>query len=60
WQDWETISAEIAFPEPFILHSGFYLRAGFDPSQIFDLALSVIGLDLYQDAAYTWCGDYKY
>lgn len=60
WQDWEMISAEIAFPEPFILHSGFYLRAGCDPSQLFDLALSIFCLDLYQDAAYNWCGNLIY
>jgi len=60
WQDWETISAEIAFPEPFLLHSGFYIRAGFDPSQLLDLLFSVVGLDLYQDAAYDVCGNLKH
>jgi len=61
WQDWETISVELAVPEPFILHSGFYLRAGFDPSQVLDLALSLLCIDLYGDAAYTfWSGDYLY
>ncbi len=60
WQDWECISAEIAIPEPFILHTGFYLRLGIDPSQIFDFALSLICLDLYQDAAYDLCGNLLY
>jgi len=60
WQDWECISLEIALPEPFILHSGFYLRVGFDPSQIFDFALCVVGLDLYQDAAYFRNGQLRY
>lgn len=61
WQDWETISFEIAIPEPFLLHSGFYLRAGFDPSQIFDMVLGLVGVDLYRDAAYEcMSGDYKY
>ena len=52
WQDWETISIEVAIPEPFILHSGFYARVGVDPSQVFDLFLGLFGLDLYGDAAY--------
>jgi hypothetical protein len=60
WQDWETFSVEIAVPEPFLLHSGFYLRAGVDPSQVLDLALSLICLDLYSDRAYTFWGDYRF
>lgn len=60
WQDWEFVQAEVAIPEPFILHSGFYMRAGFDPSQIVDLALSILCIDLYDDAAYTLWGDLKY
>ncbi len=60
WQDWETFSLEVAIPEPFILHSGIYVRAGVDPSQVFDLVLSVFGLDLYSDAAYKLEGDLKY
>jgi len=60
WQDWEMVSAEVAIPEPFITHSGFYLRLGFDPSQIFDAALSILCLDLYQDAAYNFDGSLKY
>lgn len=60
WQDWETISLEIAIPEPFILHTGYYMRVGVDPSQVFDLALSLLCIDLYDDAAYTFSGDLKY
>ena len=60
WQDWETFSIEIAIPEPLLLHSGFYVRAGVDPSQVLDLALSLIGLDLYSDRAYTFWGDYRF
>ncbi len=60
WQDWETVSAEIAIPEPFITHSGFYVRLGIDPSQVFDAALSIVGLDLYSDAAYNFDGSLKY
>jgi len=60
WQDWETFSVEIAIPEPFLLHSGFYMRAGIDPSQVLDLALSLICLDLYSDRAYTFWGDYRF
>jgi hypothetical protein len=60
WQDWETFSVEIAVPEPLLLHSGFYLRAGVDPSQILDLALSLICIDLYSDRAYTFWGDYRF
>ncbi len=60
WQDWETFSLEVAVPEPFILHSGLYLRAGVDPSQVFDLVLSVFGVDFYQDAAYNAEGTLKY
>ena len=60
WQDWETVSIEIAIPEPFLLHTGFYLRAGFDPSQIFDLVLGLVGLDLYDDNAYTFSGELRH
>ncbi len=60
WQDWEFFQAELAVPEPFILHSGFYVRAGFDPSQVVDLLLSVFCIDMYDDAAYTFWGDLKY
>jgi len=54
WQDWETFSLEIAIPEPFILHSGFNARVGFDPSQVFDLVLGVVGIDFYSDNAFRW------
>jgi hypothetical protein len=60
WQDWEFISMEVAIPCPFICHHGFYFRAGVDPSQILDLAFSMIGLDLYADAAYNLDGSLKY
>jgi len=60
WQDWEFISAEIAIPEPFILHTGFYARVGLDPSQVFDLFLGIFGVDLYGDAAYNFDGSLKY
>jgi len=61
WQDWEGISVEVAIPEPFILHSGFYARAGVDPSQVVDLLLSVFCIDMYGDAAYKlWSGKPKY
>ena len=61
WQDWETFSVELAVPEPFILHSGFAVRASVDPSQVLDLALSLLAIDLYGDSAYKfWSGDYKY
>ncbi|MFW6189336.1 MAG: hypothetical protein ACOC7T_02795 [Planctomycetota bacterium] len=60
WQSWETLSLEVAIPEPFILHSGFYARVGFDPSETFDLLLSIFGIDLYGDAAYNFDGSLKY
>lgn len=60
WQDWEMLSLEVAIPEPFILHSGFYFRLGCDPSQFVDLLLSTVGWDLYSDAAYKWNGELKY
>ncbi len=60
WQDWEMFSLEIAIPEPFILHTGVYARVGIDPSQIFDLALSLFGIDLYGDAAYKFFGGVKH
>ncbi len=60
WQDWETFSVEVAVPEPFILHSGIYLRAGVDPSQVFDFVLSLFCIDLYQDAAYKIDGCLRY
>jgi hypothetical protein len=60
WQDWETFSVELAVPEPFILHSGIYLKAGVDPSQVFDAVLSLFCIDLYQDAAYRLDGSLRY
>jgi hypothetical protein len=61
WQDWEMISLEVAVPAPFCLHSGFYARVGVDPSQVFDLALGLVAIDLYSDSAYKfWSGDYKH
>jgi hypothetical protein len=52
WQDWEMFSLEVAIPEPFILHSGLNVRAGFDPSQVFDFLLGLATVDLYDDNAY--------
>jgi len=60
WQDWETVSVELAVPEPFITHSGFSVRLGVDPSQVFDAALTIIGLDLYDDAAYRFWGGLRF
>jgi len=60
WQDWEFLSLEVAIPEPFFTHSGFYLRVGVDPSQVFDLLLSTFGYDFYDDAAYTLKGELKH
>lgn len=60
WQDWEMISVEIAIPEPFILHSGFNVRAGIDPSQILDFALGLVGIDLYDDNAYRLWGELQF
>jgi hypothetical protein len=60
WQDWETFSLEAAISEPFLLHTGVYVRAGFDISQVFDFALGIIGLDLYSDNAYTFSGDLRF
>ena len=60
WQDWEMLSVEVAIPEPFILHSGINVKLGFDPSQIFDLALGLFGLDLYSDNAYRFNGDLRF
>ncbi len=60
WQDWEMFSVEIAIPEPFFFHSGINFRVGFDPSQVFDLLLSLVGLDLYGDNAYRANGDLRY
>lgn len=60
WQDWETVSVEVAIPELLLTHTGFYFRAGVDPSQVFDAVLSVFCLDLYHDAAYNFDGSLKY
>ncbi len=60
WQDWEMVSVEVAVPCPLFLHTGFYARAGFDLSQVFDFTLSLIGVDLYDDAAYNFDGSLKY
>lgn len=54
WQDWEVFAAEVAIPEPFILHSGFNVRAGVNPCEVFDFALSLFCIDLYNDRAYEY------
>jgi len=60
WQDWETFSLEVAIPEPFLTHMGFYARVGVDPSQVFDAALSLFTIDLYGDAAYDFDGSLRF
>jgi len=60
WQDWEMFSAEVAIPEPFITHSGLYVRVGFDVSQVFDAVLSLVGIDLYADRAYNMDGSLRF
>ena len=60
WQDWEVISLEVAIPEPFLLHSGLNVRAGVDPSQIFDFVLGIFCIDLYDDNAFTFGGDLQF
>jgi hypothetical protein len=60
WQDWEVVSLEIAIPEPFILHSGFNARVGFDLSQAFDFLLGLATIDFYDDNAYTFSGKLQY
>jgi hypothetical protein len=61
WQDWETFSLELGISEPFFFHTGLYFRIGFDPSQVFDFVLCLIGIDLYQDNAYFYStGALKY
>jgi hypothetical protein len=52
WQGWETFEVEIALPEPCLLHTGLNFRFGVDLSEVFDFALSLVGLDIYGDAAY--------
>ena len=60
WQSWEVFALEVAIPEPFILHSGFNVRAGFDLSEVFDFALGLVGVDLYDDNAYTFGGELQH
>ena len=61
WQDWETFSVELGISEPFFFHTGIYLRAGFDPSQIFDFFVGLFCIDLYTDNAYDyWTGELLY
>jgi len=61
WQNWQIISLEIAVPEPILTKTGFNVRFGFDISEMADFALSLVGLDLYSDAAYEWwSGKVKY
>ena len=60
WQDWMAVNAEVAIPEPFFLHSGVNVRAGFNVCEVFDLVLAVLGGDLYGDAAYNFDGSLKY
>ncbi len=49
WQYWETIGAEVAVCEPFLLHHGFTVRAYVDPSEIFDFVLGLATLDFKKD-----------
>lgn len=60
WQNWEIFSLEAAIPEPFLLHSGLYVRLGVDPSEVFDFALGLICLDLYSDNAFRFFGAVKH
>lgn len=60
WQNWEMFSVELALPEPFLLHSGFYVRAGFDPSEVFDFVLGFLMIDLYDDGAYEFNGNLEH
>ena len=60
WQDWETFSLEVAIPEPFFTHCGFYARVAADPSQVLDAVLSLFFLDLYGDRAYNINGTLRF
>ena len=61
WRDWDGISLELALSDPFILHSGVYVRAGLHPGQAADFVLSLFHLDfLYHDAAYHLDGAPRY
>jgi hypothetical protein len=60
WQDWEVIGFELAIPEPFILHSGFNVRAGVDPSQVVDFVLGFLCIDYYDDNAFRLGGELQH
>jgi hypothetical protein len=51
WQDWGYIGFDVALSEPFLLHMGGRVRAGFDISQIADFFLGVFAIDIYHDDA---------
>jgi len=60
WQNWLSFNAEVAVPEPFITHSGFNARVGFNLCEVFDFAVGLLGLDLYTDNAYYLDGTLRY
>jgi len=49
WQAWEYIGVEAAVCEPFLTHLGVTLRAGFDPSEVFDFVLGFLCIDFKKD-----------
>ena len=49
WHYWQTVSAEVAVCEPFLLKSGGTLRAGFDISETLDFVLGFLMIDYKRD-----------
>jgi len=60
WQNWSQASLEIGVPDPLFTHAAVYARVGFDLAEVADLLFSIVGLDLFGDAAYTRSGILKY
>ncbi|MBT3380867.1 MAG: hypothetical protein HN742_02350 [Lentisphaerae bacterium] len=60
WQNWSQASLEVGAADPLFTHAGVYARVGFDLAEIADLAFSILGMDLFGDAAYTTSGVLRY
>ena len=60
WQNWSQTSLEVGVADPLFTHAGLYARVGFDLAEVADLLCSIVGLDLFGDAAYRRSGVLKY
>ena len=57
WQHWQFFALELALPELLFTKTGYNVRFGFDPSEVFDLIAGIFAFDPYDDRAFEmWTG----